>query len=464
LSQVKTLDLKILKPIIKLLPEVATPDKKPVLKQRLYWVGFALLIFAILGVIKPLGMAQVGQSNYLDQLQLITASKIGSLATLGIGPIVMASIILQLLMGAKIININLQDPEQKKLYQGLQKLSAILFSFFEAGIYVMSGFVPAQPGLFNVFLVILQLAFAAIILLYLDELIAKYGIGSGIGLFIAAGVSFTIIWRALSWVKAPGTATFIGLIPQLFQGIMTGNIPETAIFPLVSTIIVFLAVVFAETMKIEIPLTFGRIKGYGAKYPLKFLYVSNIPVIFSAALLANIQLIGMTLQGFKLPLLGKFVNNRPVSGIAYYLKAPYGALANPSQIAITLSSSQTILNILIYAIVLIILCILFGKFWVEISGMGSKQVAEQLQQVGLHVPGFRRDPRVIQSVLDRYIPIITVVGSAAVGLLAMFADLTGALGTGTGILLTVGILYKMYEELAAQQAAEIMPMLKGLIG
>ena len=458
------MDLKILKPVIKLLPEIASPVKKPVLKTRLYWVGFALLIFAILGVTKPIGMATVGQSNYLSQLQLITASKIGSLATLGIGPIVMASIILQLLMGAKIINIDLQDEEQKKLYQGLQKLSGILFAFFEGAIYVMSGFVPAQAGAFNMILLILQLAFAAIILMYLDELVSKYGIGSGIGLFIAAGVSFTIIWRALSWVRAPGTATFIGLIPQLFQGIMTGNIPETAIFPLISTVVVFLAVVFAESMKIEIPLTFGKIKGYGAKYPLKFLYVSNIPVIFAAALLANIQLIGITLQGFGLPLLGKFVNNRPVSGISYYLKSPYGALANPAQIAITLSSTQTIINIIIYAIVLTILCVIFGKFWIEISGMSSKEVAQQLQQVGLHVPGFRRDPRVVESVLERYIPIITVVGSAAVGLLAIFADLTGALGTGTGILLTVGILYKMYEELAAQQAAEIMPMLKRLMG
>ncbi len=463
-QKVKTLDLKVLKPIIKMLPEVTSPEKKPVLKQRLYWVGFALLVFAILGVTKPIGVAAVEQSNYLQQIQLITASKIGSLATLGIGPIVMASIILQLLMGAKIIDINLQDKEQKKLYQGLQKIAGILFAFFEAGIYVMSGFVPAQPGIISTFFLIFQLAFAAIILMYLDELISKYGIGSGIGLFIAAGVSFTIIWRALSWVKAPGTMTYIGLIPQLFQGIMTGNIPETAIFPLISTVIVFLAVVFAESMKIEIPLTFGRIKGYGAKYPLKFLYVSNIPVIFAAALLSNIQLIGITLQGFGFPILGQFVNNRPVSGIAYYLKAPYGALANPAQIAITLSSTQTILNIIVYAIVLTVLCVIFGKFWIEISGMSSKEVAQQLQQVGLHVPGFRRDPRVIESVLDRYIPIITVVGSAAVGLLAIFADLTGALGTGTGILLTVGILYKMYEELAAQQAAELMPMLKGLIG
>ncbi len=445
---------------MKFIPEVKTPERKPGLKRRLEWTAIALLIFAILGVITPVGMTATRQSDFLKNLQLVTASKIGTLATLGIGPIVMGSIVLQLLMGAGIIKIDVHDPKQKAYYQSLQKLMAIFFCFFEAGVYVISGFVPAVG--FNKVLVMLQLAFAALMIMYLDEVVSKYGIGSGVGLFIAAGVSFTIIWRALSWV--PTSGTYVGLVPQLLQGLINGQIPETALFPLIFTILVFLFVVYAESMKIEIPLTFGRIKGFGARWPLKFLYVSNIPVIFTAALFANVQLWGVALQKIGLPLLGNFVENQPVSGIAYYLKAPYGALSTPTQMINTLTSPGMVLHILIYTLAMIIFCILFGKFWVELSGMDSKSVAKQLQQVGLHVPGFRRDPRIIERVLERYIPAITVLGSATVGIIAVIADLTGALGTGTGILLTVGILYRMYEELAAQQAAELMPMLKGLIG
>ncbi|MEM0372589.1 MAG: preprotein translocase subunit SecY [archaeon] len=456
------MNLKAFEPIIRLLPEIEVPAQKPVLKQRIIWTGFALLVFAVMGTIVPVGTVET-QSSYLQTLQLIMASKIGTLATLGIGPIVMGSIILQLLMGAKIINIDISDPEQKKLYHGLQKLTSIAFCFFEAAIYVGSGFVPASPGIFNMLFLIAQLAFGAIILMYLDELVSKYGIGSGIGLFIAAGVSFTIIWQAFAWV-AP-TGTYVGLVPQLLQGIMTGNIPETAVFPLLFTVLVFLMAVYAESMKIEVPLTFGRIRGYGAKYPIKFFYVSNIPVIFAAALLANIQLFGIALQKVGLPLLGTFgPNNQPINGIAYYLKAPHAAFGTPTNIGITLGSPDILLSILAYSLAMIVLCVVFGKFWVELSNMGPKAVAGQLQQVGLHVPGFRRDPRVIESVLERYIPMITVLGSIAVGALAVFADLTGALGTGTGILLTVGILYKMYEELATQQAFEMMPALKGLLG
>ncbi|NYZ79995.1 preprotein translocase subunit SecY [Candidatus Micrarchaeota archaeon] len=456
------MNLKIFEPIIRLLPEIEVPTQKPVLKQKLIWTGFALLVFAVMGTIVPIGTVET-QSGFLQQLQLITASKIGTLATLGIGPVVMGSIILQLLMGAKIINVDINNPEQKKLYHGLQKLVSIAFCFFEGGIYVMSGFVPATPGMFNVAFLIAQLAFGAIILMYLDELVSKYGIGSGIGLFIAAGVSFTIIWQLFAWVAPSGT--YVGLVPQLIQGLMTGNIPETAIFPIVFTVLVFCMCVYAESMKIEIPLTFGRIRGYGAKYPIKFFYVSNIPVIFAAALLANVQLFGVALQKIGFPLLGAFgANNQPMDGIAYYLRAPHAAFGTPTNIGVTLASSDILLNILVYAIFMVVLCVVFGKFWVELSNMGPKAVAGQLQQVGLHVPGFRRDPRVIENVLERYIPMITVLGSIAVGMLAVFADLTGALGTGTGILLTVGILYKMYEELATQQAFEMMPALRGLLG
>jgi len=458
------MNLKILQPLINLMPEVERPKEKPVLKQRLIWTGVALLIFAILGIVVPIGIAPTSQTGFLSNLQLITASKIGTLATLGIGPIVMASIILQLLVGAQIIKMNLQDPEEKKLFQGIQKLLSIGFCFFEAAIYVASGFVPATPGFLNMILLIAQLAAGAIVLLYLDEVVSKYGIGSGVGLFIAAGVSFTIVWQAFSWVTSPGTGTYIGLVPQMLQGTIIGDIPETAVYPLIFTVLVFLLVVYAESIKLEVPLTFGRIRGYGAKYPLKFFYVSNIPVILAAALFANVQLWGVAFEGMGFPMLGHFEQNQPVSGIAYYLKAPYGELSTPTRVGLTLGDPNMLLNILIYSAAMIVFCIVFGKFWVEMSGMGSKQVAGQLQTVGLHVPGFRRDPRVIEMVLERYIPMITILGSAAVGGLAVLADLTGALGTGTGILLTVGILYRMYEELAAQQAFEMMPALKAIFG
>ena len=453
--------VRVFKPLLGFLPEIAPPVEKPALNERLKWTGFALLIFAIMSVVKPLGIATGSQAAFLQNLQLITASSIGTLATLGIGPIVMASIILQLLVGAGFIQFNQQNPEERQIFQGTQKLGAVVFAFVEAIIYTMSGFVPSAPGAFSVFILILQLAFAAIVLIYLDELIGKYGIGSGVGLFIAAGVSFNIIWGAFSWISQEGV--FIGQVPLLFQSLLGGDLEGSALLILLSTIAVFLVVVFAESMKIEIPITFGQQRGMSGKYPLKFFYVSNMPVIFAAALLANVQLWGIFLQSAGLPILGTFVQNQPTGGLAYYLSNPFGYLSSPENIVTTLSSMDRLMNIGVYALFMIIFCIIFGKFWVEMQGLGPKQVASQMQGLGWQIPGFRRDPRVIEKVLEKYIPMVTVLGSAAVGLLAVIADLTGALGTGTGILLTVGILYRLYEELASQQAFELMPALRGIL-
>lgn len=452
----------MLDPIIKVLPEVEKPAQTPALKQRLIWTGLALLIFALLGVINPIGVnTAASQAGWLQNIQVILASKIGTLATLGIGPIVMSSIILQLLSGAQILKFDLASAEGKRRFQGLQKLLAIGFCFFEAGVYVTSGFVPALPG--SQVLLIAQLAFAAILLLYLDEVVSKHGIGSGVGLFIAAGVSFEVIWRAFAPIQVNGQ--FVGLALQFFDSLMRGEFLETAIFPIMFTIIVFLVVVYAESMKIEIPLTLGRVRGFGSRYPLKFLYVSNIPVILAAALFANVQMFGVAMQSAGFPVLGNFdSNNRPVGGLAYYLQTPYGALGTIAQAGTTLGNFNEIIHILVFAGAMVGLSIVFGRFWVDMAGQGSHAVASQLQRVGLQIPGFRRDERVTERVLDRYIPIVTVLGSASVGLLAVFADLTGALGSGTGLLLTVGILYKLYEELASQQMFEMHPGLRSLVG
>jgi preprotein translocase subunit SecY len=120
---------------------------------------------------------------------------------------------------------------------------------------------------------------------------------------------------------------------------------------------------------------------------------------------------------------------------------------------------------LVYLVVLVVFCIIFGKFWVELGGQGPEDVARQLQSSGMHIPGFRRDERVMLKVLNRYIPPITLMGSIFVGLLAGLGDMfLGTISSGTGILLTVGIVYRMYEELAHQQIMEAHPMLRRIFG
>ncbi|OIO23662.1 preprotein translocase subunit SecY [Candidatus Micrarchaeota archaeon CG1_02_51_15] len=469
----------VLKPIISMLPEVRRPERIPALNEKLMWTAGVLLVFFILGQIYPIGVDPAGIVRF-ERLEILLGSRTGTLITAGIGPIVLASIFLQLAFGARLIKLDLQSPEGKKTFQGLQKILAIALSFLEAGIYVFSNYIPAAGALngssiapligsvlFTQGFLVLQLALGSIILLYMDEVVQKYGIGSGISLFIAAGVTQAIFVGSLSIAMIGEVPA--GLIPQAFYYLLGGDIPTAVwtIVPILFTILVFLVVVYVEGMKIELPLAYGQARGLGARYPIKFLYVSNIPVILAAAVLLNVQLFGLFMSQAGFPLLGTYQNNQPMDGIAYYTTALPSPLFTPggypAYIQLYFTQPRELLHIFSYGIALVILCVIFGWFWIESTGMGAKDVAVQLNRTGLQIPGFRQDPRVMEKILERYIPVITVLGSIFVGVLAWFADITGALGTGTGILLTVGILYKFYEDLAQQQIFDMYPVLRKIV-
>jgi len=457
------------KPVYSLLPEVKAPEQKPDMKKRLMWTGLILLIFFMMGNIRIIGVS-AESAGQLEQLQTILASQIGSLITVGIGPIVLASIILQLLIGGGLIQLDLSNPAEKAEFSGMQKLLAIILSFFEAFAFSLTGYLTPAEGMLP--FVILQVAIGSIILLYLDEVVSKYGVGSGIGLFIAAGVAGSIVWRIFSPVDIAQNISLTegsGLFFQFFQQIGTNvtNAFIVALLPILFTLAVFFVVVYAEGIHVNIPITMGR-RGTGGRYPVKFLYVSNMPVILAVALFANFSIWAALAKG--IPVLGSILG-----GIATVVIPPYGLIQqlflqgfSPTLLDQMVQSITTlqfvglggsIIHAFLYIIILVVACVIFGRFWIELGGQGPDKVAEQLQRAGMHIPGFRRDPRVMKQVLDRYIPTITILGSAFVGVLAGFADLTGAIGSGTGILLTVGIVYRLYEELAKEQLMESYPML-----
>ena len=480
----------LFEPIYRLLPEVKAPEVKPDLKKRLLWTALGLLLVFAMGNVTLWGLADSAKGA-LGEYSLILGSTIGSLITVGIGPIVLASIILQLLVGGGILSINMSDQKERAKYMAMQKLFALVLCFFEAGVYVAVGFLSPALGMFIP--VLLQVAFGAIILMYLDEVVSKYGVGSGISLFIAGGVSYELLWRTLNPFDVAGNLNLAEASGHAFLFINTlgsGIYPavNNYLLPLVFTIIVFLIVVFAEGIHVNIPITTGY-KGTGGRYPVKLLYVSNIPVILAVALFANIKM--WSLLAIKIPVLGMLLER-----VASIMTAPYNLrwtllaqlpTTNVMQIAseagnsfvqffnpfnpaspFTNLASETvgagIAHAFFYLIVLVVTCVIFGKFWVEMANQGPSAIAAQLERAGMSIPGFRRDPRVVTKVLERYIPTVTILGAAFVAILAGFADLTGTLASGMGILLAVGIIYRLYEELAKLQIMEMHPLLGKILG
>ncbi len=476
--------------ILKFIPSIKKPEGPMGFKDKLKWTGMIMTVYFLLFSIPAYGVNMVTISSGLFQLMsIVFAARIGSLITVGIGPIVLASILLQLLMGAGLIKLDTNDMEQKGRFQSIQKLTAIIIAIVEAVIFTSTGYVPIlNNSLF--WIVAAQLAFGAIVIIFLDEMMTKYGLTSGINLFIAGGVAYSII---------AGTISI--LFPEAASAIASGGagaIPNAimAFGPLFFAIIVFLISIYVYDMKVELPLVFSQFRGVGGRLPIPLLYVSVLPVILATSFELSLDVWFRFLAGVggSLANLAKFIalytpsstGTPQLSGGLLYLISPsfplpyaaqYGGIGSYATYFTYLATFKTQLylpwggfvfvpewvHVIVYTVVLILLCIVFGKFWIEMTGQNPKTVAEQLQEIGWQIPGFRRDPRIIESVLNKYIPTITVLGSVIVGLLAALATLTGAVGTGMGILLTVGIMYMLYQQLEQQHMLEGYPALDKIL-
>ena len=498
--------------ILNKIPGITEPIKTSTFKSKIKWTGLMLVLYFAMAQITVFGVAP-GSFEQLRTLEILLGSSFGTLMTLGIGPIVTASIILQLMTGSKIIPWDLKTEKGKMMFQGTQKLLAVVLSVVEAVIYVTLGAVGALPG-FEIY-VIAQLALGGIMVIFMDEVISKWGFGSGISLFIVAGVSKTIIVRMFNPLTQAGGFPAAGnppagIIPFAITSIGAGEplVALISFLPIVATVLVFLLVVYANAIKVEIPLAFGSVRGFGRRWPLKFFYTSVIPVILIAALLANVQLFGRMLadQGWTWlatidsqgNLAGGIImflippNNQALSilmitvgvfvalgALATYITkkkgikmvALFAALGvvvwftGTSMLGMSSFSSIPMMDALravTYTLFMMGGAMIFAVFWVTTAGMDARSVADQIQSTGMQIPGYRRDVRIIERVLNRYIPGLTILGGLSVGFLAAFADFTGALGTGTGILLAALIIQNLYEELAMKHMEDMHPSLRKL--
>lgn len=437
--------LYVLEPVIRKLPEVEIPKRHISFKEKFIWSGLALIVFLIMTQIPLYGMTGPAQ-NWFGNLQYILASRSGTLMQLGIGPIVTAGIIMQLLVGAKIIKLDLSQPKDRALFTGVQKLLAIIVGLFQAAAFVFAGAF-TTGGLLTTgraLALIGQLLIGVLIVIYLDELVSKYGFGSGISLFIAGGVAMTIFWQAFNpFASGAFVGEFGGAIPKFFaNGVFYRPYPEPSMMGVLATVAVFLIVIYAESMRVEVPLAYSRFGGIRGRYPIRFFYASVIPVILAMVLFTNFRIIGNIVGG-------------PVQGfISTYLTSPSGLSAVAAEP----------LRAVVYMLILMGTCMAFAWLWVNMTSMGPRDVAQQLHRSGMSIPGFRRDIRIMERVLSRYITVVTLLGGAAVGALAAGADFLGALSSGTGILLTVSIIYRLYQEIAREQISEMFPAARRLFG
>ncbi|GAG93570.1 unnamed protein product, partial [marine sediment metagenome] len=283
-----------------------------------------------------------------------------------------------------------------------------------------------------------------LVIILLDELLQKgWGIGSGVSLFIATGVAGQVFWSLFSFIEADGVAR--GIVVAFFQAL--GN-PEydvgdlilrsdrlPSLFGGITTLVIFMIVIWFESTRVEIPLAYKGYRGFKGKYPMKLLYVSNIPVILVNALYANFLFFGQMIAGpnsalrgppgtnFWINLIGVFEDVPagggaagnyliPTGGLLYFLSPPQGLdqlLADP-------------IRAIIYLAFFIFLCVMLGRVWVDVSGLAPRDIAQQIIDSGMQIPGFRSSDKIIERILKRYIPTLVILNGFIIAIMSFFAD------------------------------------------
>lgn len=386
---------------------------------------------------------------------------------LGISPIVTSGLVMQLLAGSRIIEVNYNVKEDRALFSGAQKLFGILITTGEAIAYVVSGMYGdlGTIGLGNAILIIVQLFFAGLVVLILDELLNKgYGLGSGISLFIATNICENIVWKAFSptTINTGRGTEFEGAIIALFHLLITRkdkvrafrealyrqNLPNLT--NLMATVLIFVVVIYFQGWRVDLPVKYQKYRGQQGTYPIKLFYTSNMPIILQTALVSNLYFVSQLLYNraptnILVRLLGTWQDvegggrNIPVGGIAYYISPPH----NFAEII------YDPFHAVFYLVFILTSCAVFSKTWIEVSGASARDVAKQLRDSQMVMKG-HRDSALVH-VLNKYIPTAAAFGGMCIGALTVIADFMGAIGTGTGILLSVTIIYQFYEAFMKEQ-------------
>lgn len=444
-----------------MIPSAPRPARKVSLGKRLLFTALVAIAYVMLASTKLYGIQMAGRGTISPIISIILAMQSGTFAQLGIGPIVTAGLILQILVGAKILNLDLNDPEARKNFTLASKGLGIILAVVEATGFVVSGvywYVPQAVPIWIKIAVVAQLLWGGIMIIMLDEAVQKgWGLGSGVSLFILIGVA----WRFFSDLFTPYPiqtgGEIYGLIPFVIASVRNGALNFWYIFierlamgyptivGFVTSIALIAALSYLNAARINIPIVVSRYGGIKTKVPLQLLYVTNIPVLLTGILISDILLF--------LNLLQNYIGANTVNTIRAYLSPPtlYAFIIRPWES-------------IVYTVLFMAMCILFGLLWVEIAGLNPEAQAENLIKSGLDIPGMRRNPRVLASYLARYIYPLAVFSSIVVALISLIGDIFGSYGTGTGLLLAVGIVYNYYQILLYERTLEMYPMLRRIVG
>lgn len=474
--------LQVIRPFVAMIPNIGKPNREVFYNEKVLWTLLALIIYFLMSSIPIIGAGRE-KGDPFALIRTVTASTHGSLAEVGVGAIVTASLIMHVLVGLKIVKVNLEDPKEKSLYHGSEKFIALVITIVVPIILVIGGTYGTNLNPFSQLAIIAQLYCTGVIIIYLDEILRKgWGFGPGIFLFIAGGVGLQIfqgLFAAqpflegpepgvtsmrgialafLAWATRRGPIEAAGALFFRYSPAENVNLPSLSLLSVIATIVVFFIVIYLESIHLEIPLKQHR--EIRLKYPIKLFSLSIIPLILASTVLANFYFIAFTvwnasggtsttypltlfLGTFRVdPTSHKFVPN---SGLVYYMTPPQSLVGDFGVITLH-DPLGSFVRTLIYAAIFIVLTMFFSIMNLKTTGIGAHEIMKQSLFSEIRKLNQDSDEKSLEARFNIYFHKITVILGFLIGLLAVLADFFGVLGTGVGILLLISIIRQYSED------------------
>lgn len=361
------------------------------LKQRLWFVFFAMLVFRVGSFIPVPGIDPAAlavlfdqqKGTILDMFNMFSGGALGRLTlfALGVMPYISASIIMQLLTAVvpKLEQLKKEgESGRRKITQYTRYGTLVLATFQSIGVAIAlqsqqvgAMAVVPSPGMGFVFTAVISLVTGTMFLMWLGEQVTERGIGNGISLIIFAGI-------------VAGLPSAIGGTLELAR---IGELSAFLVIALlVLTVVVTGFVVFMERGQRRITVNYAK-RQQGRKVfaaqkshlPLKVNMAGVIPPIFASSII----LFPATLGGW------------------FGSAEGMGWLKDLSS---TLSPGQPI-YVLMYAIAIIFFCFFYTALM-----FNPKDTADNLKRSGAFIPGIRPGQQTAKYI-DQVMSRLTLIGA-----------------------------------------------------
>ena len=220
---------------------------------------------------------------------------------------------------------------------------------------------------------------------------------------------------------------------------------------LLATVAVVGIMIYVQSYRVQIYVSAKKARGHKQPFPIRLLYVNSVPILMHTALLSNYYFFTYMVQALLgnsilTTILGRWSsvdkagNSYMESGIGYFFSPPrnlWELLTDP-------------IHTVFYVSVVLFSFSFICRIWIEINGTSPRDVAKQLQENEMTIEGMRDGGAVVKH-LARYITVAASFGGVVIGILSVAAHFTGALGSGTGIVLGVTVVYQYFEMLAKER-------------